>query len=170
MTAFSTRPWVGIPAERPIVVGVEPGQDPRVLHRAGEVAGIYGTGVVATWVDPTHVLVTSELSGVPALAPVDPDATNGDDITTLDEQVHALVRGELTPSGVPWRFVRGSGEVARGLAEAAREYRAPMIVVGARRPGFSGWMNEVIGGSVAGHLVHTQEVPVLVVPLGQEGR
>ncbi|SEE62587.1 universal stress protein [Ruania alba] len=157
-------PWVGTPAERPLVVGVEPGQDARVLRTAAEIAQAQGTGVVAVWVDPTHVLVAPDSSGVPTATPVDPDGT--DTPPTEDErEVRALVHGELAPSAVPWRFVSAVGEVARGLAHVAASYRGVMIVVGARRPGFSGWMNEVIGGSVAGHLAHTQDLPVLVVPL-----
>ncbi|WP_159621624.1 universal stress protein [Ruania rhizosphaerae] len=167
MSTTHARPWHGEPASRPVVVGVEPGQDLRVVRHAAATAQVYGTGLVVVWVDPAHVLVPGDAAGVMTMVPVDPDDP-GDTPSHAEQELHELVEGELTPSAVAWRFVHSAGEVARGLAQVAAEYEAPMIVVGARKPGFSGWMNEVIGGSVAGHLVHAHEIPVLVVPLPEQ--
>jgi len=49
-----------------------------------------------------------------------------------------------------------------------REEGAAMIVIGSRRPGLGGWMNHLIGGSTAGHLAHTQPLPVTIVPQAPE--
>ena len=54
------------------------------------------------------------------------------------------------------------------LARVARESGATLIVIGSRRPGIGGWMNHLIGGSTAGHLAHTQPLPVTIVPLSPE--
>ena len=65
---------------------------------------------------------------------------------------------------MPWRFVYTVGEASQALARVGREADAAMIVVGSRRPGLGGWMNHLIGGSTAGHLAHTQPLPVTIVP------
>lgn len=231
MTITRDHPWVGDPQENPVVVGIEPGQDPRVLDRAREFAERLSTGMLCVWVDPVHLMAATPAGGVPLADPPDdaaggyagapgaagaaagsddtnsapggtaagrPAATGG---TTSDP--HATDEARLAPEAVrsgstavrapssgqhqvptdteallmadlrrhldgrevSWRFVYTAGEAPRGLARVAREYQAPAVVVGSRRPGPGGWMNEMFGGSVAGHLSHTQETPVLVVPL-----
>ena len=163
MTITRDHPWVGEPQENPLVVGIEADQDPRVLDRARELAEKLDTGMLCVWVDPGHVVAAAEMAGA-GTVPVAPDRAEADTTeveSTLIEHVHR----QLTGRAVSWRFVYTAGEVARGLSLVAREYQAPMMVVGSRRPGFAGWMNELIGGSVGGHLAHTQDIPVLVVPL-----
>jgi nucleotide-binding universal stress UspA family protein len=39
-----------------------------------------------------------------------------------------------------------------------------MIVVGARRSGLRGWTTNIVGGTVAGRLIHNQPRPVVVLP------
>ena len=169
MTITRDHPWVGEPKERPVVVGIEPGQDPHVLDRAREFAEQLGTGVLCVWVDPGHLVVSTEMAGSVATVPVDPDDAD-DDPTEVEDALIEFVQQHLQGRELSWRFVYTAGEVARGLGRVAREYQAPMIVVGSRRPGFAGWMHELIGGSVGGHLAHTQDTPVLVVPLsGRRG-
>lgn len=242
MTITRDHPWVGDPQEHPVVVGIEPGQDPRVLDRAREFAQRLGTGMLCVWVDPVHLMAATPAGGTPlpdASARADAEAaaaarqgsagrasrtagsaggtagstdvasgaansapgstasTSGTDAgqaepaeglapeapiahsslrTSTDEQpvptdtealLIADLRRHLQGREVAWRFVYTAGEAPRGLARVAREYQAPTVVVGSRRPGPGGWMNEMFGGSVAGHLSHTQETPVLVVPLSE---
>ena len=225
MTITRDHPWVGNPQDRPVVVGIEPGQDPRVLDRGREFAERLGTGMLCVWVDPVHLVAATPVDGTPladsagrASAALDREpatravtaaegtgepaersreasATDGSDSPETDLLArdapagHAAVRApssgvhqiptdtealliadlrrHLEGRDVSWRFVYTAGEAPRGLARVAREYQAPAVVVGSRRPGPGGWMNEMFGGSVAGHLSHTQETPVLVVPLSE---
>ena len=46
----------------------------------------------------------------------------------------------------------------------ADEVGAAMIVVGSRRPGLRSWATNVVGGTVAGRLIHNQPRPVVVLP------
>ncbi|WP_154795983.1 universal stress protein [Occultella kanbiaonis] len=169
----ASRPWPGPAPEAPLVLGVEPDQDRHLVVRAARVAARMGTGVVCTWVDPTHVPAAESVVGIDGTiptAPLDPDRV--DDDTDAEEPSAILVARlaeVLDPLHVPWCFAYRVGEATRGLTAEARERDAAMIVVGARRPGFGGWMNEMIGGSVAGRLAHTQAVPVLVLPAKHEG-
>src|SRR5699024_10806993 len=215
MTITRDHPWVGDPQEHPVVVGIEPGQDPRVLDRAREFAERLSTGMLCVWVDPVHLMAATPAGGVPLADPPDdgdhdadgasgdtapgrtaagggttsdPHATDNDRLapdavrsgatavrapssgqhqvpTDTEALLMADLRRHLEGREVSWRFVYTAGEAPRGLARVAREYQAPAVVVGSRRPGPGGWMNEMFGGSVAGHLSHTQETPVLVVPL-----
>lgn len=167
MTITRDHPWVGEPQENPVVVGIEPGQDPRVLDRARSFAQRLGTGLLCVWVDPGHVVVSAEMAGSVATVPAAPDAAD-DDPSEVESELIEYVQQHLQGREVSWRFVYTAGEVARGLARVGREYQAPVLVVGSRKPGFAGWMNEMIGGSVGGHLAHTQEIPVLVVPLSHQ--
>ena len=163
MTITRDHPWVGEPQENPLVVGIEADQDPRVLDRARELAEQLRTGMLCVWVDPGYVVASAEMAGAGSI-PVGPDQDEAD-TTEVESALIDHVQRQLEGRQVPWRFVYTAGEVARGLSRVAREYQAPMMVVGSRRPGFAGWMNELIGGSVGGHLAHTQDIPVLVVPL-----
>lgn len=163
MTITRDHPWVGEPQDHPLVVGIEADQDPRVLDRSRELAEKLGTGMLCVWVDPGHVVAAAEMAGA-GTVPVAPDQGTTD-TTEVESALIAHVQRHLAGREVPWRFVYTAGDVARGLSRVAREYQAPMMVVGSRRPGFAGWMNELIGGSVGGHLAHTQDIPVLVVPL-----
>src|SRR5699024_5696666 len=140
MTITRDHPWVGEPQENPLVVGIEADQDSRVLDRARELAEKLRTGMLCVWVDPGHVVASAEMAGS-GTVPLAPDGS-GADATEAESALIANVQRHLAGREVPWRFVYTAGEVARGLSRVAREYQAPMMVVGSRRPGFAGWMNE----------------------------
>ncbi len=163
MTRSVPRPWSGPCTGRPVVVGVAPGQPPYVVDAAARLAANLGTGLVCAWVDETHVVVEREPDGALDLLPVDPDADEAAREAPDDELV-AWLAGLLEPLGVPWRYVYVTGEAARGLAHVADEHAASFIVVGVRRPGLASWMNQLVGGSVGGHLAHSQARPVVLVP------
>lgn len=157
-------PWSGPAADRVVVFGVDPGQDPSTGRRAAEFAGLLDAGVACVWVDPTRVVVGTEPDGTIETVLIDPD--DGDDLdpTTTEVDLVALLHSLMDDQPVSWRFVYRAGQTAHGLNDAAEELSALAIMVGTRRPGFAGWMNEAIGGSVAGHLAHTQDRPVVVIP------
>ena len=73
----------------------------------------------------------------------------------------ALVAETFAGSAGYWGTeIREFGDVAATLQEAARDWGADIIIVG--NPGMHGVHR--IFGSVATHLVHHAEVPVLMVP------
>ena len=122
-----------------------------------------GAGLVCAWVDSTQVIYGASLDGTRLITPLDPDQS-ADTSHALNERVHRFVAEHLADRQVPWRLESTVGDIASGLTEIADQWQACLIAVGGRRPGFTGWMNELIGGSIGGHLVHTQSRPVLVIP------
>ncbi len=70
----------------------------------------------------------------------------------------------LVPEGLEARFhVRQADSFAAGLIDAAKEYRAGLIVVGAAN---SGLFKRYSVGSVANALLHASPVPVALAPRG----
>ena len=165
MSRTRPRPWSGPEPARPVVVGVQPHQDATVVEQAAALARALGTGLVCVWVDPTQVVVGQEPDGTWDTTPLDPDRDDDLDGSQAEPALFAHVEALLAGSGISWRFVYTTGETARGLHAAAESHDAALIAVGTRRPGFGGWMTEVVGGSVAGRLAHTQDRPVLVIPV-----
>jgi nucleotide-binding universal stress UspA family protein len=159
--------WPEATPEHVIVVGVDVEQQGNVLPRAAALATQMSAGLVCAWVDATQVIYGASIDGTRLITPLDPDQTAGSN-EVLRDRVAAHVAEQLRDSDVPWRVESTVGDIASGLTEIATDWDAQLIVVGSRRPGFSGWMNEVIGGSIAGHLVHTQARPVLIVPCTKE--
>ncbi len=163
MTHSFPRPWSMPAPAHPVLVGIEPGQSPRVVDEAATLARSLGAGLVCVWVDPAHLVAAREPDGSVDLLPVDSDHDDRDD-ESPDDAIAARLAARLDPTGVPWRFVYTTGEAARGLARVADEHGARIIVVGTHRPGLMHWMNQLVSGSVAGRLAHTQRRPVLLVP------
>jgi nucleotide-binding universal stress UspA family protein len=157
--------WHGgaAPHGRPVVVGVAPGQRSQVVREAGALARSMGVGLICVWSDASHVYVGQEPDGTVDATPLDPDQDDAGVVTAEAELEHRLER-DLADVDVPWLFVYTVGEIVRALDTMAVEHDARLIAVGPRQPGFAGWMNQVIGGSIAGRLAHTQHRPVLIVP------
>lgn len=155
--------WPSPSPERIIVVGVDADQVPHVVQESAKLAAAMSAGLVCAWVDSTQVIYGASLDGTRLITPLDPDQTAGTS-DALRERVHRFVAEHLAGTDVPWRLETTVGDIASGLTEIAEEWDADVIAVGGRRPGFTGWMNEVIGGAIGGHLVHTQSRPVLVIP------
>lgn len=155
--------WPEQRPERLIVVGVDSEQRPSIVQEVAALAATMSAGLVCAWVDSTQVVYGATLDGTRLITPLDPDQA-ADSSDALRSQVHEHLAGLLADSPVPWRLETAVGDIASGLTEVANTWDADIIAVGGRRPGFSGWMNEVIGGSIAGHLVHTQSRPVLIIP------
>lgn len=156
--------WHGgaVPPGRPVVVGVVPDQQPVVVQEAGALAQSMGVGLICVWADASHVFVGDEPDGAFDATPLDPD--QDDDAGTADADLERRLERDLADVAVPWLFVYTVGETARALAAVAAQHDARLVAVGPRRPGLVGWMDEAVGGSVAGRLAHTQHRPVLIVP------
>lgn len=127
-------------------------------------AGAMDAGLRCLWVDSTQIIFDTGADGSILTTPLDPDQL-GADAAVLEPDLLDLVAAAMAGSPVTWRLDHASGDVATALAKAAHQWQAAMVVVGTRRPGFAGWMNEVVGGSIAARLAHTQERPVLLVPV-----
>ena len=149
----------------PVLAGVTPDQGLAVLHRAVDLAHSLGVGLVCAWADPT-TFDEHEAGGRTEALPIDPDAGDDDAARTRSDLYHSL-RDELWGAGVNWRFTAVSGEPAHALTTCAEEADASLIVVGTREDGIAHRFEERIAGSVAVHLAHRQDRPVVVVPLGR---
>lgn len=159
--------WPDTTPEHIIVVGVDVEQQANVLPRAAALATQMSAALVCAWVDATQVIYGASIDGTRLITPLDPDQSASTS-EVLRDRIGDHVAEQLQGTTVPWRVESTVGDIASGLTEIATDWDAELIVVGSRRPGFSGWMNEVIGGSIAGHLVHTQARPVLIVPCIKE--
>lgn len=166
MTRSAPHPWHGEPAPgaRSVVVGVMPGHSTHVLRAAAELAAGLSAPLLCVWADAGRTLVEVEPDGTLVTTPLDPDHVDDGAHATAEQRLATQLEAELAGHPGPWRFLYAVGEVAAVLGRVAVDHHAWTIVVGARRPGFAGWMNQVVGGSLAGHLAHVQHVPVTVVP------
>jgi len=140
----------------PVLVGVPRDHRPSVLRRAADLAAALGTELLCVAVDESSVRAPSGEA-----VPVDPDAASPGDVAAA---VRAEVAAPLADSPVPWRLECTAGDPAAELARLATAHDAMMIVVGARRPGMRGWATHLVGGTVAGRLIHDQTRPVVVLP------
>lgn len=77
---------------------------------------------------------------------------------TLDD-----ARGRLSDLADTAYIKFSSASVASGLLQAAQIHRADLIVLGSSRAGNGG---QIVAGSVAGEIMHTSPVPVLIAPGG----
>lgn len=145
----------------PILVGVMPGQDAVVVKQAVQVAASAGLPLVCAYADAT-VYPVDGTTGGPA-APIDPDGA--DEAHGIPESLKTTIAGQLAGRDVTWTIVPLAGEPSRALAREAAEIGASMIVVGTREHKLSAALKELTAGSVARHLFHRQDVPVLVVPV-----
>ena len=141
------------------------------MRGAAELAGMLDAGLACVWVNPSRVSVEPEVGAAVETTLVDPD--NDGDLGGQGLHAADLLQRlgrVLDVQPVAWRFFSRTGDAARALAEVAGELGAVAIAVGARRPGFAGWMDQALAGSVAARLVHTQARPVIVVPASRPAR
>ena len=144
---------------RSVVVGVDH-KHPDLARRAASLVQSLGGSLielVCVWVDETAV---SDSRGF--TVSVDPDIAVSSDAYGAD--VLAGLNRAMADVGLPWSALRGAGDPAAELGRVADEVGAAMIVVGSRRPGLRGWTTNLVGGTVAGRLIHNQQRPVVVLP------
>ncbi|WP_334170601.1 universal stress protein [Sinomonas sp.] len=147
----------------PVVAAVTPGQSLAVLHRAADLARGLGVGLLCVHADPSTV-EEREADGRISILPIDPDVVDDDAARIRIELFHGL-RDELEGSGLEWHFAAVSGEPAKAIGAYAEQMEASFIVVGTRERGIATRFEELVGGSIATHLAHGQNRPVVVVPL-----
>lgn len=145
----------------PILVGVMPGQHPVVVEHAARLAAGAGLALVCAYADAT-VYPVDGTTGGPA-APIDPDGVDG--AQGIPDGLAASLAEQLAGRDVQWSMVPLAGEPAHALAREAGNIGASMIVVGTREHKWTAALKEMTAGSVARHLLHRQDLPVLVVPV-----
>ncbi|WP_246036483.1 universal stress protein [Sinomonas susongensis] len=148
----------------PVVAGVNPGQSLAVLHRAADLAHGLAVPLVCVHADPSTV-EERDADGRISVLPIDPDAVD-DAAASVRIELFRGLRDELEGSGLEWQFARVSGEPAKAIGAYAELVEASFIVVGTRERGIGTRFEELVGGSIATHLAHGQNRPVVVVPLG----
>ncbi|WP_426003532.1 universal stress protein [Paenarthrobacter sp. NyZ202] len=146
----------------PVLVGVVQGQRPVVVEQAAKLAAAAGLPLVCAHVDVTVYPVDGTTGG--AAAPIDPDSGDAD-VQDIPEQLRKDLEARLSGLDVEWSAVFLAGEPAKALAREANHSGASMIVVGSRDHKLGSVIKELTGGSIARHLVHHQDRPVLVVPV-----
>lgn len=151
-------------AQAHIVVGVEAGQDMIVIERAAEFARYFDATLVCVISDDGRYEAREGPDG--KVTSLDFDSDNPEEIQeTFDKTLRSAVEAILSPHGVEWTPRAMAGDPALQLAHVADEVDALMIIVGTRRPSRMGSMRELLNGSVAVHLAHRQDRPVVVIPL-----
>lgn len=151
----------------PVVVGVVPGQRAQVLDAAAELAAAAGLDLSCVFVDVTSYRVDGPAGQ--RLAPIDPDGVD-DTGGLLPKALEKVIAAALRGKGVAWSLEWLAGDPARVLARHAKAVGASLIVVGAREQKPSSAIKELAGGSVARHLAHLQDRPVMVVPVPPDKR
>ncbi|MFJ6416277.1 universal stress protein [Paeniglutamicibacter sp. NPDC091659] len=153
---------------RPVIVGVAPGQYPRILEQAAEFALRFGAELVCVFVDQARLPLSEGPDGSVRSASIDPDLAD-DTEETFDAGLAAELEHVLKDSGVTWRTLALAGEVSAALGRLAERLDAAMIVVGTHEHSVGGSIQEFFNRSVATHLAHRQGRPVVVIPARSPG-
>ena len=149
---------------RYVVVGVTAGQGDAVVLNAARFAHQFTASLVCANVDTGSYVVQEHPDGSVTSLPIDPDLPELTS-TIFDDQLADHIRGIVNERGVEVIFRELAGDPARALARLADALRAELIVVGSRHRGMRPGIQEFFGGSVAAHLAHRQQRPVVVIPL-----
>ncbi|SIR90216.1 universal stress protein [Microbacterium sp. RURRCA19A] len=147
-----------------VIVGVVPGQSPRVLRAAARQAALAGTDLVVAHVDTTRFVAFEDPDGY--VSPSTVDVAGAAAAAALSD-VQAAADSALADAQVSWTVRQVIGDPALALIHLADELDASLLVVGTRKRGLGESLREFLTGSVAARLTHRQRRPVLVVPLGE---
>lgn len=150
----------------PVLAGVLPHQPLAVVEKATEIALSAGLELVLAFADVTSFPAAGDRDGHLAAQAIDPDGID-DDAAAISESLQSRIADQLDGTGVQWTFVTLAGEPARSLGRYAASINASMIVVGTKEHGLGPKFEGLVTGSVALHLAHRQNCPVLMVPLGR---
>lgn len=98
-------------------------------------------------------------------SPVDPDSPDWDQSyrdTVTDEARAARALLDAVPAS--WTYHSGHGSPSELLSVVADRYAALMVVIGSPRRGPMGYLDSMLGRSVAQRLIGRRRVPLLLVP------
>jgi len=159
-----------------VVVGVYPGQADGVVLQAAVFAARFDAELVCAWVDPGRhpradhadatppdgTAIIDPLADAPVLGAAGAAAPHTDGFSPyLAAHLDRILGGHA----ITWSTRQLSGDPARALGQLAESLRAAMIVVGTRDGTVRGSLQEFFAGSIAMHLAHRQNRPVVVIPL-----
>ena len=144
-----------------VVVGYDgTGPSEWALRRAIQLARVFDAQIVVA-----DVAVPVELQGTPGAFGYPPfyaDMPEGGVSTNqvLWEQHRSRIEALFTQSDIRHEFSGLIGEPVAEIVDVAEQYRADLIVVGTREPGF---LERVLGGSVSQGVARRAQCDVLVV-------
>jgi nucleotide-binding universal stress UspA family protein len=150
--------------EHRILVGVTYGQPDTVLRHAARFARVFGAALVCAHVDPGRYVVEERPDGSVVSLPLDPELPELKD-TDFDQGLVAQVRTAVADDSIDLSFRELAGDVAYALTRLADILDVEMIIVGSRRGGVRAGLKQFLTGSVAAHLAHRQNRPVVVIPV-----
>lgn len=150
--------------QKAVIVGMQPGQDRRVLDEAARYARLLGVPLVVAHVDVTRFVTYEDPDGYVHSAPID---INFDAGAAEFEAVQASAAAVLDKTDLTWTARQLVGDPALAIKQLAIKLDAQLIVVGTRKRGIGESIREFFTGSVAARLAHRQRRPILVVPLGE---
>lgn len=145
-----------------VIVGMQPGQSPRVLQEAIRYAKILSAPLVVVHVDVTRFVTYEDPDGYVHSAPIDINLDAGAaEFTEVQSAAETVLAGEQ----ITWTARQLVGDPAVAIKHLANRIDAQLIVVGTRNRGLGETIREFFTGSVAARLAHRQHRPILVVPL-----
>ncbi|GAA4769709.1 universal stress protein [Microbacterium gilvum] len=147
-----------------VVVGVIPGQTPRVVKEAARYAHLLHAPLVVAHVDVTRFVTYEDPDGFVQTAPVDIHIDAGAEELAA---VTAAAEAALSGKDVAWSVKQLVGDPALAIKHFADRVDARLLVVGTRKRGFGESVREFFTGSVAARLSHRQHRPILVVPVSE---
>ena len=150
----------------PVVVGVSPGQPRHIVEHAARFARAFSAELICAYVNPGRFATDETAEGRVATHSIDPDFS---ELEAEDTELVADLTQTLTGSGVTWTTRFLAGDVAVALGHLANTVDAAMIVVGTHERSFSASVQEFFNHSVAVHLAHRQQRPVVVIPARPPG-
>lgn len=151
---------------RPVIVGVSPGQPSHIVQHAARFAHAFGAELVCAHVNPGRFATAEGTDGRVVSQSIDPDYS---EIEAEDAELTADLARALDGSDVTWTTRELAGDVTVALGHLANTLDAAMIVVGTHERSFSGGVQEFFNRSVAVHLAHRQQRPVVVIPARPPG-
>lgn len=156
---------IGIPlAGAPIIVGIIPGQDPAVWARSLELAEGLDVPLMAAYVDPASYLIEWKPRDQVMPTSLDPVLEPDDEAAIAAAELQESLQQAAAGRGTSWSLRVIAGDPALALGRLANAVGASIIVIGTRRPGLMGKVNELASGSLIHRLLTTQPVPVLGIP------
>ena len=160
-----------------VVVGVYPGQSDGVVLQAAVFAARFDAELVCAWVDPGRHPRADHADRAAVALNEQGTITPPADAATItlspataspalfDPYLTAHLARILGGHDIDWSTRQLSGDPAQALDQLAESLHAAMIVVGTRDGAVRGSLQEFFVGSIAMHLVHRQQRPVVVIPL-----
>lgn len=147
-----------------IVVGIVADQPAEVLETAATFAERFAAQLVLAQIDDSRFTVEVRPDGEVVSMPIDPDLVT-EDTPEVEPEILAELGKRLDGRNVQWSTRALAGAPSRQLHRLAEALDAAMIVIGVRRAGIRGSLHEFFNGSVALQLAHSQQRPLVVVPL-----